>query len=134
MSGSTSQLNTIGTASVVTNIIGWEISVDSPNGYTVQVEASGGLISGTNDIDAVSDGIVTAGSEEYGAKSSDVTISTSTFDTQDSALSTTPQAIGTKSAAAYGDRQFLILKASASSSTVNGTYTQTLTFVATGNY
>ena len=134
MEGSSAGLGSISTTSVATAVIGWEVTADTPNGYSVQVEADGSLRNGSNTIDDVSDGSVTAGSEEYGAISSDTSLSTSTFDTQDSPITTTAQAVASTSDNAIKIRHFLTLKAAASTTTVSGSYNQVLTFVATGNY
>lgn len=117
-----------------TTTIGWEVTADSNNGYSVQVREDGNLRSGADDVNDVADGAVTVNSEEYGARSSDTTIASSDFDTEDEAFTTSLQAVGTRSDIAFKDRDFLIMKVSVSNSTQNGSYSQILTFVATGNY
>ncbi len=133
----TSATPTFGSLSVLavsTTTFGWEVTSISQNGHTVFVYDDGNLRSGASDIDDVTDGTVTVGAEEYGARSSDATLSTSTFDTQDTAITTSSQAVGTESSRAYNARQFLTLKASITPSTVSGTYTNSTVVIATGNF
>ena len=119
---------------VVQSIIGWEVSIDMDGGYAVSVVDDGNLRSGSNDIDDVTDGSVTAGSEEYGGRSSDTTLSGSTFDTEDTAFTTTYQQVGTESDAVFTSRNYLTLKAARSGSSASGSYSHTLSLIASGNY
>lgn len=119
---------------VQTAIIGFEVTADLQNGYSVQVLADGGLMNGPRAIPNVTDGSVTAGVEEYGARSSDTTLLNSTFDTQDTAITGSFQDIVTKSTAQYYDRNFLTLKVGVTAQTPTGTYTQAITLIASGNY
>ncbi|MCX6714328.1 MAG: hypothetical protein NTX72_00760 [Candidatus Uhrbacteria bacterium] len=134
MNSSSITLGELSKTSVVTAVIGYEVTADLDNGYSVQVMADGGLTTGSHTITDVSDGSVTATSEEYGGRSSDTSIATSTFDTQDTAFSTSFQDITTESTAKYKDRHFLTLKAAASDTTPSGNYSQALTIVASGNF
>lgn len=134
LNGSSASLGTISSSAVSTSVIGYEVTADLTNGYSVQVMANGNLLSGSDTIDAVADGTVTAGSEEYGAISSDTSISTSTFDSADTAFTTSFQDITTESSAKYLDRHFLTLKASGSSLTAGGNYTQSITLIVSGNF
>ncbi len=92
------------------------------------------LSSGANDIDDVGDGSVTVGSEEYGAISSDSSLSASTFDTADTAFTTSFQDIADESDVSFESRNFLELKAAIDGSTEDGSYSQTLTFILSGNF
>lgn len=135
LEGATTSFGTLSTAELRTSLVSWEITAATENGYSVQLFDDGNLRTGSNDIDDVADAAVTAGAEEYGARSSDTTIATSTFDSQDTAITTTPQAIGTSPTTALADRGFVTLKVSVDdAATADGTYGQTLTFIATGNY
>ena len=125
---------TLDSSKVSTDVIAYEVSADLQNGYVVQMMSHGNLTSGSHDITNVVDGSVTAGSEEYGAKSSDTTLANSTFDTEDSAITTSFQDVTTESTAKFNDRHFVTLKAAISPSTPNGTYTQQITFIASGNF
>ncbi len=134
MDGSAIAFGSVSNGDFLAMVLGWEITEDSDNGYTVQVAEDGNLRSGSDDVNDVSDGSVTAGSEEYGARSSDVTLAGSTFDTADTAFTTTFQSVSTESDLAFKDRHFLTLKLAVSSGTATGDYAQVLTLIATGNY
>lgn len=115
-------------------IVGFETTIDNNNGYSIQVLDDGNLRSDVNDINDVSDGSVTAQNEEYGARSSDTSVIGTTFDTQDTAITTSVQAIVTQGSFSYTDRSFLTLKIARSGDTQPGNYSQTLTFVVSGNF
>jgi hypothetical protein len=133
-SGNSVSFGELSVSSVSTAIVGFEVNADLANGYSIQAIADGTLTNGTTSITDVIDGSVTAGSQEYGAISSDTTLASSTFDTQDSALTTSSQDVVTTASRAFNDRHFLTLKASKASLTPSGTYAQTLTFIASGNF
>lgn len=132
--GSTPSFGTLSLTSVSTTAIGWEVTNVSQNGHTVYVFDDGNLRNTNADIDDVADGAVSAGSEEYGARSSDTTLSGSTFDTLDTAITTTAQMIGSESSDVYENRGFLTLKMGSSEQTNSGTYTTATTVIATGNF
>jgi len=127
-------LGTLNDSSVTTSLIGFNVSADVDNGYSVQIMEDGDLRDGANNIDDVADGSVTAGSEEYGASSSDGSIASSTFDTQDSAITQNFQEIATEGDNIFESRNFITLKAAIDSSTPDGNYGQTLTVIVSGNY
>ena len=134
LTGVTGAFGTFSTTEVSTVVVGFNVTSDNDDGYVVQVKENGNLVAGIYDIDDVSDGAVTSGSEEYGARSSDVTISSSTFDTQDSAITTSFQDVVTETAKSFEKRHFLILKAGIATSTTAGSYSQNLSFIVSGNY
>jgi len=134
LTGTSAALGTFSTSSVSTSTVGFEITIDNDSGYTIQIMEDGELRSGSNTIDDVADGSVTAGSEEYGARSSDTTLTGSTFDTADSAITSGFQNIASESTLQFDSRNFLTLKTAISSSTVSGSYGQVLTFIASGNF
>lgn len=68
VSASSVSLGTLSTGAVSTGSVTITLSTDSETGYTVAVSEDGNLRSGSNDINDVSDGSVTAGSEEYGIR------------------------------------------------------------------
>jgi hypothetical protein len=129
-----SSLGTLNDSSVTTSLIGFNVSADVDNGYSVQMMEDGDLRDGANDIDDVADGSVTAGSEEYGASASDGTLSSSTFDTQDTAITQSFQEVATEGDNSFESRHFVTLKAAIDSSTPDGNYGQTLTVIVSGNY
>ncbi|MBI5794148.1 hypothetical protein HZA87_03625 [Candidatus Uhrbacteria bacterium] len=134
LSGSTISFGTLSSSSVSTAIVSFEVSADSASGYVVQVNDDGNFRSGSNDIDDVTDGTVSDGSEEFGARSSDTTLASSTFDTDDSAITTTRQDVVTKSSVSMADRNFVTLKISISTSTAAGSYANVISFIASGNF
>ena len=134
LDGLSTDFGTLSASSVKTIVIGFEVILDSDSGYSVQIMEDGDLRSGANTITDVADGTVSIGSREYGAKSSDTTLANSTFDTQDTAITSIFQDIATESTFQYMSRDFLTLKAAIDSSTSSGTYAQILTFIASGNF
>lgn len=115
-------------------VIAFEVTVDNDNGYVVQVIEDGNLRNGAESIDDVADGTVTALAEEFGARSSDTSIANSSFDTQDSAITSTAQDVATSSSFAFDERSFLQFKLSASTGTSALVYSNTITFIASGNF
>lgn len=132
--GATPSFGNISTVVVSTTAFGWEVTNISQNGHTIFVFDDGNLRTTSAEIDDVADGVVSASAEEYGARSSDASLVSSTFDTADSAITTTAQMIGTESSDVYENRGFLTLKLGVSSATPSGTYTTATTVIATGNF
>lgn len=116
-------LGELSASSVKTDSTIVTITTDNDSGYTL----STGAISGTS-IQAVADGTVTAGSEEYGVAAAgadallvgDVAIT--------SALS-----VASSATPAAGNQTTLTFKASISGSSVAGSYTQTIPLIAAVN-
>lgn len=134
LNGTSVAFGTLSTSSVSTAIIAFEVTAVNDNGYVVQIYEDGNLRAGSNEIPDVLDGSVTAGSQEYGARSSDTTISTSTFDTADTGITTTFQDIASESTASFESRNFVTLKASISSATTSGSYSHTISIIASANF
>lgn len=134
LDGATSAFGSLSAAAVRTSVIGMNVSASASSGYVVQVLSDGDFRNGANTINPVADGTVTVGSEEYGARSSDTTLATSSFDTADSAFTTSFQTISDAAATISNDRNFLVVKAAIDASTVEGVYAQTLTLIVSGNY
>jgi hypothetical protein len=134
LSGDTLAFSALSPSSLSTALIGFEANADVTEGYSIYVTADGQLRNGGEDIDAVSDGAVTIGQSEYGAKSSDDTLALSTFDTQDTAFTTTPRQIVSENAQTLNDRNFITLKAAVAGNQLAGAYGQNLTFIFVGNY
>lgn len=134
LEGANADLETLMSGAVNTSIIGFQVSADVDGGYVAQVMSDGDLRGGSSTINPVADGSVTAGSEEYGGRSSDISLAGSTFDGSDTAFTTSFQDIADSSSPVLDERNFLTLKASISSSTDNGSYTQALTLIISGNF
>lgn len=127
-------LGELSDSGVGTGIIGFEVTAANDNGYIVQVIEDGNLRTGSEEISDVADGSVSAASEEYGARSSDTSLSSSTFDTADSAITSSFQEIASESSASFESRNFLTLKTGISSSTAAGSYSHTISIIASGNF
>ena len=118
---------------LATTAIGWEVTADVGDGYSVYVYENQDLTTGTDTITDVADGAVTVGSREYGARSSDTTLS-SDFDTQDVAITSTLQQVGSRASNTFESRDFLTLKSSANGFEASGTYSHTITIIYVGDY
>jgi hypothetical protein len=134
LEGMNADLDTLDAAIVSAAVIGFQVRTDAGNGYVVQALVNGKLRDGANDIDDVGDGAVTVGSEEYGGRSSDTSIAGSTFDTADTAFSTSSQDVADESSYTFQSRNFLTLKASIDGSTADGSYEQSLALIASVNF
>jgi hypothetical protein len=134
LSGTTVTFGSLSDSSVSTAIVSFEVSADSASGYVIQVSDDGNLRSGSNDVDDVTDGAVSEAAEEFGGRSSDTSLASSTFDTADSAMTTSRQDVVTRSAVSISDRSFVTLKTSISTSTTAGSYGNVISFIASGNF
>lgn len=126
-------LGTLSTSAVTTAAIGWEATVDADDGYQVYVYESGDF-AGSGTLNDVADGTVSAGSSEYGGRSSDTSLATSTFDTQDSAFTSSFQEIGSRSEDSFSTRDFLTIKAAMATGQTSGGYSHTLYVIYVGEY
>lgn len=115
--------SSISSASIVATV-----DTDANTGYTLSVTESGNLQSGSNDINDVGDGSVTAGSEEYGIRTS----GGSGILTSDTAISGST-VVASASGVVHNDQTTVTFRASAGQSTKAGSYSQTLTFTVTVN-
>ncbi|MBU4315478.1 hypothetical protein KJ673_03705 [Patescibacteria group bacterium] len=133
LDSSSISLGTLSTSIVATALVAWEVSAEVSDGYSVYIYEDQGLTNGTDTITDVSDGTVTAGVSEYGARSSDTSLS-STFDTQDTAITTTLEQVGSRSDVSFDSRDFLTLKTAISGLESAGSYSHTLTLIYVGDY
>lgn len=135
LSGNTLDLGTLTSSAVSTSIIGWEVTADVAQGYSVYVMEDHDLRNAdTVTIDDVSDGTVSPGAGEYGARSSDSSLTSTTFDTQDTALTSSLQTVASRSDNSFSTRDFLTLKAAPASGQAAGTYSQTVSLIYVGDY
>lgn len=132
MSGYSAQLGTLSTTAGKTSLTSTNVSSDAANGYTVYVNEDGNLryTSSTFILD-VSDGSVTAGSEEYGWRAFGVTATTTS---SDSPFSASTVSIQLSTTTATNDRVGLIYKAAIAPSTPAGNYSHIVYYTATANY
>ncbi|PIY96728.1 MAG: hypothetical protein COY66_03230 [Candidatus Kerfeldbacteria bacterium CG_4_10_14_0_8_um_filter_42_10] len=126
----------IGAVSTASHTI--QVQSNGDSGYTTMVYSNGNLKSGNDDINNVTDGAVTAGSEEYGVATSDAgqDISRDTNCSGSpytaSASSTTPQSIAGAASGPVNETATICYAASINTNTIAGNYTQTITFVTVG--
>ncbi len=134
-SGSTG-LGLLSSSAVTKRYLTWLVESEADQGYTVYIFENQDLTGGSTGqtIADVADGTVSAGSSEYGAQSTDSTLASSTFDTQDTAITSSPQQIATRSGVARQERDVLVLKTSIEESQAEDTYTQELTVLYVGDY
>lgn len=124
---------TITVGSEHTAVVGGAVFSSASSGHTVYVQADGALrTSGGAEITDVLDGAVSSDSEEYGAESIGArAVSAGT----DLAVTTTQRAISENNVATSEEDRFLVLfKLGATSSTLPGTYGQTVHFTLTSNF
>jgi hypothetical protein len=135
LSGASVGLGTLNKLVMATATIGFNVTADVDDGYTIQVYDDGNLRTSAQDINDVTDGAVTIGGEEYGGRSSDTSVSGSTFDTQDTAFTTSFQPLVEETQGGFERRSFVTLKAAVTPETPqNNTYSHVLSFVMSGNF
>lgn len=116
-----------------TAVVGGAVFSSASSGHTVYIQADGALrTAGGAVLSDVSDGTVSSSAEEYGAESIGVrAVSPGT----DLAVTTTQRAIAENNVATTDEDLFLLLfKLGATSSTLPGTYGQTVYFTLTSNF
>lgn len=131
LSASSVSLGSLGTSIVSSATNRLTVTTNSPTGYTVTISEDGNLRSGSNDINDVSDGEVTAGSEEYGIRTSG---NAGQMNNSDTAITSSAQTVASTSTLAISERTVFTYKASVGSATAAGTYSHTVTFTTTANY
>lgn len=136
MSVTSVNFSSLSTGIVSTAAIGWNVTIDVQQGYSVYVMENNDFRTGdaASSITDVADGAVTAGSSEYGGKSSDSTLASSTFDTADTAFTTSLQQVGSRADNSFSSRDFVTIKAAISSAQTSGAYSHTLSFILVGDY
>ncbi|MBI5023234.1 MAG: hypothetical protein HZC05_03715, partial [Candidatus Magasanikbacteria bacterium] len=124
-------LGTLSTGAVSTASQTLTVTTNSPTGYTATIADDGNLRSGANDINDVSDGTVTAGSEEYGIRTSGTA---GQMNNSDTAITAVAQTVASTSTIATSEQTSIAYKVGVSASTESGTYSHTVTFTTTVNY
>lgn len=99
-------------------------------GYSLTISEDGNLRSGGNDIDDVSDGEVSIGSEEYGIRTSGAQ---GLFNATDSSITGGQTTIASSAGAISGSATTITYKASISAGTADGSYSHTVTLSAVGS-
>lgn len=132
MDGHAIQLGTLNTATGKTGIVRTDVSTNAQNGYTLRIQTDGYLRTGPIvHISDVADGAVSAGSEEYGARTYGMTATSTGLDF---AVSSTLRDIQISSTTAANDRIGMIYKAAINSGTPTGNYTQVVRYLLTANF
>lgn len=132
LEGSAVSFGTLTSATANTSLTHTSFLSNAENGYTLYVNTNGGLVTaGSATIAPVTDGEVTTGSEEYGAR---VFGTTATSTGSDFELSTSTRAIQESTTFADDDRIVLVYKISISSFTAAGAYSQNVFYTVTPNF
>lgn len=102
------------------------------NGYTTTIASDGNLrASNGSDINNVSDGTVTAGSEEFGIRTSGTG---GQFNSTDTSVTATAKTIISRTTAVSGDATTVTFKASVDTNSSFNNYSNVVTFSTTGNF
>ncbi|MFA4831019.1 MAG: hypothetical protein WC862_00265 [Patescibacteria group bacterium] len=104
------------------------VTADSITGYGATISESGNLASGANDINDVSDGSVTAGTEEYGIRTS----SGDGLLVSDTAINGSV-VVASSYVPVSNSQTAVVFSAAASQNTKAGAYSHTVTFTITAN-
>lgn len=127
----TCALGTLNTGSVSSCNYDVTTSANSEDGYATTIVEDGDLIDGSNDIDDVSDGTVTAGVEEYGIG---LTGTDRSF-TDERPITSSAQTIASDATGPISSQAVTVThKASIVSTTSAGSYSHTVTLVSTGTF
>lgn len=115
---------------VATGIL--SVQAPTPAGYTLFAQSVSNLISSSHTFNAVSDGAVSVGVEEYGIR----TLGTTAALLSDTPLTTAITSIQSSSSASgpTDDRTAFLYKLAISSTTPAGAYSQSVFFTLTANY
>lgn len=100
-------------------------------GYSLYIYESAGLASGSNVIDDVTDGTVSAGNEEYGIRTSGTSGS---YNSTDTAITSTWKSIATNASAATSEQTTITFKASIASDTPGGSYSHSVSVAAVAQF
>ncbi len=136
LDASSLSFGSLNSGDVATGVIGWEVNADVSEGYHVYVYQDHDFRKTTDAaevISAVSDGDVSAG-VEYGGRSSDSTLTLSTFDSQDTGYDEDFQEVGSRTDNSFISRDFVTSRIVMNATVESGTYSHTLTFVYVGDY
>lgn len=102
------------------------------NGYTTTIVSDGNLRAGDgSDIDNVSDGAVTAGSEEFGIRTAG---DDGQYNSADTSITTSAKTIASRSTSVNGGTLTVTFKASVSTNSAFNSYSNIVTFSTTGKF
>lgn len=144
LSANSASLGTLSATQVNQAGITSTVSTSAANGYVSLVSYDHTLTSGSNTVDDTAGGTIVAGTEEYGASSSQsgntigqwspTACSTTASTSNATALSTTLQQFASSGSAATNDVTTLCFLASITPTTAAGSYTSTATLVTTSRF
>ena len=129
------ELGTLSTGSVSSATQQYTVNSNNTSGITMQIAHDGDIDDGSgNDIDAVSDGTVTAGSEEYGIEvtTSGLTVD-ATYISGDNEIVQSADDLASSAAAVAAATLDITYKASITGTTVAGSYDQVVTVTISTN-
>ncbi|MEK7644616.1 MAG: hypothetical protein AAB390_04925 [Patescibacteria group bacterium] len=129
LSSATVSLGALSPTAVATSALTATVSTESITGYTLSVSEDGNLRTGSETINDVADGAVTAGAEEYGIRTSGTN---ALLNSADTAISNNLN-IASNSASVGGNAITINFKAAISTATVFGSYSHIVTFTLTAN-
>lgn len=132
LSANSINLGTLSASSIASGSVTTTITTTAQNGYTATITTDGSFRNQSNkDINAVTDGTVTAGSEEYGVRTAGTD---GQLNSSDTGISTTPITYASHTAPIEGSITTVTFKASISPTTPSGTFHQQAIFIVTGNF
>jgi len=130
LSKNTINLGALSTGSVSSDSHIFTVTTNAISGYAVKLYEDGNLRSGANDIDDVGDGAVTAGSEEYGVRTSGTDGQSNSTDT---AISN-GLILANSSVPVDSRATTVTYKASIDGSTAGGSYQHAVYFIVAGTF
>lgn len=134
LEGSAAQLGTLTVTTGATSFTHTDVTTNASQGYSVYVTSDGRLrVSTSTFITDVSDGAVTIGSEEYGARVFG-NFATTSSTSADFALTTSTFAIQSATTTAMNERVGLVYKAAINNGTPAGSYSQLVFYTVTANF
>ncbi|MBU1146664.1 hypothetical protein KKD80_03925 [Patescibacteria group bacterium] len=123
---------TLSTSSVSSDSITITSTTNAVDGYVTTIYETENLkTGGSADIDDVADGTVTAGSEEYGIRTSGTD---GQMNGADTAITVSPQAVASHASWINGSVVTITFKAAISSLTSAGAYAHNVTLISTGRF
>lgn len=138
ISANSANLGTLTTSAVSTATITATTTTNASGGYSATILEDGNLRSGVNDINDVADGIVSAGSEEYGVSTTD---SGQEISQETGACDGNPASPITSSAQTFAgstgpatEGVTLCFAASITGTTPAGSYSHIITLISTGTF
>lgn len=131
ISNTTVSLGELSTNSVAQNSITITATSNSTTGYTIRMSENQNLSDGSNDINDVTDGTVSAGSEEYGIRTAGTA---GQFNNTDTAITSSLKTITNHGSAVTDQVTTVTFKASIASDTTAGSYNHTVTFATVSNF